>query len=615
MSKRLAVFRASSVVVLAIACGCALPTTKKGATEAPGADQMIAGGGLAPGKGATGAPFHGLISNNSGGLFGTVRGPSAGLIANNAAGLISNNSGGLISNNSGGLISNNSGGLISNNSGGYRVAQTDSRIIPYVKATITVYDAAGAAIHTEVVTTDASGNFQLKKVKDSSALVYVQADYEVEDRKVSLLAAASAPRKADVQVLLNPATTFVGKKLREMTTSNMVSATTITPATINQLSDKVASVMGERAAVAAVIFDGHKAALTFDNMVKESQDFQDALQKILTTNKAGNVLAATKPVPAGLATATPKAGTSTKPTTSPTATPSTAATATPSTPPANPPKATVFTLGKAPSGSTLAFSGTTLYVGHGGGVDKATVAGATSTVNFTSEGTDAAKAVFFDGADKYVLGATTIWKNGTAITLQNVTSPVDFAVSGGFAYVVSSNRHVVYKVDLATGNGTVLAGQDGSGIYADGKGTAAGFKTPTGIALMGGALYVSDAGNQSIRKVTLDGDVSTYAGASNAPGTLDGTGAGAKFTYPGDVATDGAGNLYVVDTSNNNVRKIAAGGVVTTLAGSGTNKTQDGVGAAASFSLPSTVAFGKAGTAPAVFVGHGDGTVRVLTDW
>jgi aspartate/glutamate racemase len=615
MSKRLAVFRASSVVVLAIACGCALPTTKKGATEAPGADQMIAGGGLAPGKGATGAPFHGLISNNSGGLFGTVRGPSASLIANNAAGLISNNSGGLISNNSGGLISNNSGGLISNNSGGYRVAQSDTRIIPYVKATITVYDATGAAVHTEVVTTDASGNFQLKKVKDSSALVYVQADYEIDGQEVSLLAAASAPRKADVQVLLNPATTFVGKKLREMTTSNMVSATTITPATISQLSDKVASVMGERAAVAAVIFDGHKAAQTFDNMVKESQDFQDALQKIITNNKAGNILAATKPAPTGVATATPKAGTSTKPTTAPTATPSTNATATPSTPPANPPKATVFTLGQAPAGSALAFSGTTLYAGHGGGVDKATVSGATSTVNFASEGTDAAKAVVFDGADKYVLGATTISKNGTAVTLQNVTSPVDFAVSGGFAYVVSGTRHVIYKVDLATGASTVLAGQDGTGVYADGKGTAAGFKTLTGITLMGGALYVSDSGNQSIRKVTLDGDVTTYAGASNAPGTVDGTGAAAKFTYPGDVTTDGAGNLYVVDTSNNNVRKIAAGGVVTTLAGSGTNKTQDGVGAAASFSLPSTITFGKAGTASAIFVGQGNGSVRVLTDW
>ncbi|MFN3431920.1 MAG: hypothetical protein ACK46X_18460, partial [Candidatus Sericytochromatia bacterium] len=99
------------------------------------------------------------------------------------------------------------------------------------------------------------------------------------------------------------------------------------------------------------------------------------------------------------------------------------------------------------------------------------------------------------------------------------------------------------------------------------------------------------------------------------PGSLDGTGTAAKFTYPGDVTTDGAGNLYVVDVSNNNVRKIAAGGVVTTLAGSGTNKTQDGVGAAASFSLPSTIAFGKAGTASAVFVGQGDGSVRVLTAW
>lgn len=145
----------------------------------------------------------------------------------------------------------------------------------------------------------------------------------------------------------------------------------------------------------------------------------------------------------------------------------------------------------------------------------------------------------------------------------------------------------------------------------DGPAAAAQFNLPAGVAQdASGTIYVADSGNHTIRKITADGTVSTLAGAAGQPGSADGTGGAARFSSPRAVVVDGQGNLYVADTGNAVVRKIAAGGVVTTLAGAaGQTGGADGSGANARFVSPVALALDPAGN---LFVADEEGAVRKI---
>jgi secreted PhoX family phosphatase len=109
----------------------------------------------------------------------------------------------------------------------------------------------------------------------------------------------------------------------------------------------------------------------------------------------------------------------------------------------------------------------------------------------------------------------------------------------------------------------LLAGDIGGAGNADGTGATARFAGPFGVAVdSAGNLYVADQGNQTIRKVTSAGVVTTLAGTAGMSGSADGTGAAARFSSPTSVAVDSAGNLYVADRF---IRKVTAAGVVTTV--------------------------------------------------
>lgn len=159
-------------------------------------------------------------------------------------------------------------------------------------------------------------------------------------------------------------------------------------------------------------------------------------------------------------------------------------------------------------------------------------------------------------------------------------SPQGLTIDGaGSLYVADKTR--LRKVTSA-GLVTTLAGSGAAG-FADGTGTAASFNELTSAAVDGsGNVFAADTANNRVRKVTPAGVVTTFAGSGTAA-FADGTGAGASFNYPGGVALDKAGNIFVNDSLNRRVRKITPMGLVTTLAGSDTYGSTDGTGSAASF--------------------------------
>jgi len=177
------------------------------------------------------------------------------------------------------------------------------------------------------------------------------------------------------------------------------------------------------------------------------------------------------------------------------------------------------------------------------------------------------------------------------------TSPAGVATdSAGNVYVADFNNETIRKITPA-GPVTTLAGTAGVEGSADGTGAAARFRSPTGVAADSvGNVYVADGDNNTIRKITPAGVVATLAGTAGVSGSADGTGAAASFNYPASFATDSAGNVYVADANNNTIRKITPTGLVTTLAGTaGVSGSADGTGAAASFNSPSGVATDTAG--------------------
>jgi len=136
------------------------------------------------------------------------------------------------------------------------------------------------------------------------------------------------------------------------------------------------------------------------------------------------------------------------------------------------------------------------------------------------------------------------------------------ASANGEVYVADTGHHRICV--LKQGGMRVLAGSGARG-FADGAGQDAAFAHPCGLAIDSeGTLYVADCGNHRIRRVTMDGVVTTIAG-NGAAAHRDGQGRVASFYNPCGIAIDSNDVLYVADYSNNCVRVVSRGGVVATL--------------------------------------------------
>jgi sugar lactone lactonase YvrE len=138
--------------------------------------------------------------------------------------------------------------------------------------------------------------------------------------------------------------------------------------------------------------------------------------------------------------------------------------------------------------------------------------------------------------------------------------------AAGNIYVADFSNNIIRKITPA-GVVSTLAGS-GSAGYDDGTGTAASFNNPRGLAIDAtGNIYVADRGNNLIRKITPAGVVTTFAGNRSSAYVDQVTGTSASFNKPSGLAIDAAGNIYVADAQNYAVRKITSAGIVTTYLG------------------------------------------------
>lgn len=137
-----------------------------------------------------------------------------------------------------------------------------------------------------------------------------------------------------------------------------------------------------------------------------------------------------------------------------------------------------------------------------------------------------------------------------------------------------------YSDGITTAAGTGTSGYGGDG----GPATAASFNMPSSVTIdLQGNLYVADTNNHRIRKITVDGVITTFAGTGVAGSLGDkGQAANAQLNYPAYVSADGAGNLLIADTLNHKIRSVTPNGIISTVAGTGTaGFSGDGGGASA----------------------------------
>jgi uncharacterized protein (TIGR03437 family) len=188
-------------------------------------------------------------------------------------------------------------------------------------------------------------------------------------------------------------------------------------------------------------------------------------------------------------------------------------------------------------------------------------------------------------------------------TFANFLRPEGFALdsSGNLFFISNNSNSTINKISPSGVISTVAGSACTSGLLGDGgPASSACFSGPTAIAVdAGGNLYIADTGNRRIRKVLTNGTITTVAGPGSTNGALGdgGPATAATLSFPQGVTIDIAGNLYVSDTGNQRVRKVTTDGTITTFAGNGSSGAtlgDGGLATSASLSTPTSVAVDSA---------------------
>ena len=185
------------------------------------------------------------------------------------------------------------------------------------------------------------------------------------------------------------------------------------------------------------------------------------------------------------------------------------------------------------------------------------------------------RRVTTEGKVETIAGSSEGFADGKALEAQfNTPSGVAIDRAGNIIITDTSNN----RIRKLSTDGTKVSTIAGTGVagFTDGRTSEAQFDGPIGIAVdKGGNLFIADTYNDSIRKITTEGLVTTVAG-TGSPGYSDGSAGDAMFDTPCGVAVDEEGNILVADTGNQAIRKINALGVVTTIAGGPNGRSQGG---------------------------------------
>jgi sugar lactone lactonase YvrE len=189
--------------------------------------------------------------------------------------------------------------------------------------------------------------------------------------------------------------------------------------------------------------------------------------------------------------------------------------------------------------------------------------------------------------------------DGGLATKAQLDHPYGVAVdSGGNVYIADVFNNRIRKVTpegiISTVAGTGIKGFSGDGASA----TSANLDHPFGIAIdSAGNLYIADSWNERIRKVTTDGIINTVAGGGTGGLGDGGIATAARFANPVGVAIDSAGNLYIADFDGCRIRMVTTGGVISTVAGNGNifSSGDGGLATAGGVSYPTAVAVNSAG--------------------
>lgn len=209
------------------------------------------------------------------------------------------------------------------------------------------------------------------------------------------------------------------------------------------------------------------------------------------------------------------------------------------------------------------------------------------------------------------LGSPSSANDGALAVNAGISNPGALLLDGaGDLYIADSSNHAVRKLSLATGRLTTIAGQlNQQGYTGDGgPATSATLNTPEGLAFdPGGNLFIADTKNHVIRKVDLQtGLISTYAGTQFGYAGDGGPAIAARLNGPWGLASDIAGNLFIADLNNNRIRKVSVDGTMTTVVGDGSNgyATDGQIATATTISNPAAVAVDVAGNLYVADSGH-----------
>jgi len=191
-----------------------------------------------------------------------------------------------------------------------------------------------------------------------------------------------------------------------------------------------------------------------------------------------------------------------------------------------------------------------------------------------------------EGKVETIAGSTEGFSDGKALSAQ-FNTPSGLCIGRkGLLIIADTGNNRIRLIDT-NGNVTTTAGTSEAG-YRDGPANEAQFDGPIGVAVDNeGVIYVADTYNDCVRKIT-DGEVSTLAG-KGAPGLKDGHGTEASFDTPCGIVIDKDGNIFIADTGNGAIRRITPQGEVTTIAGGSAGRT-DSRGTEAGFDRPTGIA-------------------------